>query len=176
VVLTGIEALYDPLVGGGVIVAPGEVAQTVVVQCMYPLSRLFDHRVRLEIDSSSMPVPAVVTWTTDNKQKVRHTIASFPINQTYQTGIELNTQGADEGGVSFTSNMFLGPVVWRRAENKVSERYEILNSQFFQNVRLDVYIVRREWNTTSNKFVFARREITLADGESWTAKLRFRTF
>jgi hypothetical protein len=179
VVLTGIEALYDPAVGGGVVVAPGEVARTTVLQCSYPLTRHFDHRVRLEIDSSGMPVPPVVSWTTDNKQKVRNTIASFSINQKYQTGIELNTLGANEGGVSFTTNMFLGSVVWRRAENKVSERYEILNSQWFQNIRLEVYMVRRNWVANlrdPGKFIFNRQEITLADGESWTAKLRFRTF
>jgi hypothetical protein len=175
VVVTGEDAL---LAGGGAVVA-GEVARTTVLQCSYPLTRHFDHRVRLEIDSSGMPVPPVVSWSTDNKQKVRHTIASFPINQKYQTGIELNTQGANEGGVSFTTSMFLGPVVWRRAEHKVSERYEILNSQFFQNVRLEVYLVRRNWVANlrePGKFIFNRREITLADGESWTAKLRFRTF
>jgi hypothetical protein len=175
VVVTGEDAL---LAGGGAVVA-GEVAQTVVLQCSYPLTRHFDHRVRLEIDSSGMPVPPVVSWSTDNKQKVRNTIASFPINQKYQTGIELNTQGANEGAISFTTNLFLGSVVWRRAEHKVSERYEILNSQFFQNIRLEVYLVRRNWVANlrePGKFVFNRREITLADGESWTAKLRFRTF
>jgi hypothetical protein len=175
VVVTGEDAL---LAGGGAVVA-GEVAQTVVLQCSYPLTRHFDHRVRLEIDSSGMPVPPVVSWSTDNKQNVRNTIASFSINQKFTAGIELNTQGANEGGISFTTNMFLGSVVWRRAENKVSERYEILNSQWFQNIRLEIYMVRRNWVANGRdpgKFIFNRNEITLADGESWTAKLRFRTF
>ena len=71
------------------------------------------------------------------------------------------------------SNLFAGDLIWRRAEDKIGKRYEILNSQFFQNIRLDVYIVRKEWIV--NKFVFKRREVVLADGDSWTAKLRFKT-
>ena len=176
-VLTGINALVYPEghAHAGEIQAGG-TGETVVLQCKYPLIRHFDHRVRLEIDSSAMPVPAVIDWGTDNKQRVRHTIATFPINQQYETGIALNTQGAQEGNISFATKLFLGDIVFRRAEDKISERYEILNSQFFQNIRLEVFIVRREWNTTTSEFVFKRRGITLADGESWTCKLRFRTF
>jgi hypothetical protein len=174
VVVTGEKALRgDPL--GAVIVA-GETGETVVLMCKYPVIRHFDHRVRLEMDSSGMPVPAIVDWGTDNKQRVRHTIATFPINQKFETSISLNTQGANTGSISFATKMFLGDIVFRKAEDKISERYEIQNSQFFQNIRLEVYIVRREWNTATNEFVFKRRGITLADGESWTCKLRFRTF
>jgi hypothetical protein len=173
-VLTGLNALYG--VPHGVVIVVGETSETVVLQCKYPLIRHFDHRVRLEIDSSAMPVPAVIDWGTDNRQRVRHTIATFPINQRMETGIALNTQGAHEGDISFSTKMFLGDIVFRRAEDKVSERYEILNSQFFQNIRLEVFIVRKEWNTATSTFGFKRRGITLADGESWTCKLRFRTF
>ena len=171
-VVTGLSALY----GNGVVIIEGATGETVVLQCKYPLTRHFDHRIRLEIDSGGMPVPAVVDWGTDNKQRVRHTISSHPINQRFETAIGLNTQGANTGSISFATNMFLGDVVWRRAEDKVSERYELTNSQFFQNIRLEVFIIRREWNTITNEFAFKRRAMTLADGESWTCKLRFRTF
>ena len=169
---SGIEALVD--VGGAI--EAGNPGETVVLQCEYPLIRHFEHRVRLEIDSAGMPVPAIIDWGTDNKQQIRHTIASFPINQIYETSLVLNTQGANTGTVSFQTKMFLGEIIWRRAEDKVSERYELLNSQFFQNIRLEIFIVRREWNPTTSEFIFKRRALKLGDAESWTSKLRFRTF
>jgi hypothetical protein len=71
-------------------------------------------------------------------------------------------------------------MTWRRAENKISERFEILNSQFFQNIRLEVFMIRRDWVINpaagTQEFKWKRRALTLADGESWSAKLRFRTF
>ena len=172
VVHTGDDALKNntPLI------VAGETGQTIVYQCKYPLVRHFDHRVRLELDSAGMPVPAIIDWNTKNRQQVRHTLATFPINQVFESRIGLNTRGANEGDISFTTKMLLGSIVFRRAEDKISERFEILSSQFFQNIRLEVYIVRRDWNILTKEFDFKRRAIRLANDESWQAKLRFRTF
>ena len=75
----------------------------------------------------------------------------------------------------FHVEMLHGNIVFRRAEDKISERYEILNPRFFQNIRLAVYIERREWNDQTDEYVFQRSKIQLLDGDIWTAKLRFRT-
>ena len=169
---TGLTALTD----GTLNVVAGEPGETAVLQGLYPLTRYFDHRVRVEFDNGGMPIPNVVEWTTNNKQSIRHTIATFPINQEYKSSVSLNRAGAADGNTRFTSTLLQGDIVWRRAESKVSERFQILNSQFFQNIRAEVIIVRREWDKVNrDKFIFVRRAITIEDGESWTAKLRFRT-
>jgi hypothetical protein len=173
-IFSGVQALT-----GGTDVDPiilGATGETVAQSCLYPLIRHFDHRVRIVIDSGGMPIPAIVNWDTSNKQTVRHSLATFPINQTYETGITLNHLGANTGDTRFKMKLFLGEITWRRAEDKISERFEIINSQFFQNIRLEINIVRREWDRANRKFVFKRRAIGLASGESWTCKLRFRTF
>ena len=166
---TGIQALTD----GGMNIVPGEPGETVVMMGNYPTCRFFDHRVRLEVDSGGMPVP--IEWTSENKQAISHALATFPISQTYTSALSLNRFGAADGNTRFSSTLLQGDIVWRRAESKVSERFRVLNAQFFQNIRLEVHIVRREWNQAAKKFVFKRRTLTMNDGESWTAKLRFRT-
>ena len=173
-ILTGQIALTGQAIAG--VIVAGAMTETAALQGQYPLTRHFDHRIRLELDSSGMPVPAVISWSTDNKQQIRHSLASFPINMKYETALTLDTYGADTGILSFKSDMLLGDIVWRRAENKVSERYQILNAQFFQNIRLEAYIIRREWVQNTKSFRFTRTGLTLLDGETWTAKLRFRTF
>ena len=174
--LLGVQLIgEEALVGQGNIIIGGGPEETVVLMGSYPLTRFFDHRVRLEIDSGGMPVPNVLEWTTDNKQSISHAMATFPISQKYTSSISLNRFGAADGNTRFSSSLLQGDVVWRRAEDKVSERYNIMNSQFFQNIRLEIHIVRREWNQAAGTFSFKRRTLTLNDGESWTAKLRFRT-
>ena len=173
-VLTGNVALTQQAVGGDVV--PALMTQTAALQGKYPLTRHFDHRIRLELDSSGMPVPAVISWSTDNKQQIRHNLATFPINMKHESSLTINTVGADEGNISIKSDMLLGDLIFRRAENKISERYQILNAQFFQNIRLEAFIVRKEWSHATTAFEFKRRALTLLDGETWTAKLRFRTF
>jgi hypothetical protein len=169
---TGATALLD----GGLLVLAGEVPETVVLQCDYPLQTHFDHRIKLEIDSGGMSLPSTVDWTTTNRQSVRHTLASFPLVNKIETGINLNALGGSTGQLQIRTNLFLGNYVWRRAENKISERFQILNSKFFQNIRLEVFITRRVWDYTNNKYVLKRRPLTMGDNDTWTAKLRFRTF
>ena len=69
----------------------------------------------------------------------------------------------------------MGDITWRRAEDKVSERYILNDSKFFHNIRLEVFCVRKEWHNTLNEFEFAKEKMVFQDGESWTAKLRFRS-
>ena len=158
------NTLLDNVINGN----PGE---TCIVEGKYPLSRFFDHRVMIDLDSGGMPIPNVIAWTTQNRQ----TLAMFPINLRSQTIIYLNNIGGATGEVEFQSELLQGNVVWRRAEDNVSERFEILNSQFFQNIRVEVLIERREWDQLNNAYVVKRRNMLFAEGDSWTAKLRFRT-
>jgi len=174
-VTSGIEALAGP---GNTLADPvvnGNPAETCIVEGRYPLSRFFDHRVMIDLDSAGMPIPNVIAWTTQNKQSQRHTLATFPINVRSQTSIYLNNIGGATGEVEFKSELLQGNVVWRRAEDKVSERFEILNSQFFQNIRVEVLIERREWDRQNKKYVFKRRNMLFGEGDSFTAKLRFKT-
>jgi hypothetical protein len=172
VLTTGVVALLN----NGLLVLAGSSPDTVVLQSEYPLTTHFEHRIKLEIDSGGMSLPSTVDWTTTNKQSIRHTLASFPLVNKIETGIKLNSIGASTGELQIRTNMYLGNYVWRRAENKISERYQLLNSKFFQNIRLEVYITRRVWDYTNNKYVLKRRALTMGDNDTWTAKLRFRTF
>ena len=174
-VTSGIEGLVGPGNSLADSVINGNPAETCIVEGRYPLSRFFDHRVMIDLDSGGMPIPNVIAWTTSNKQSQRNTLATFPINLRSETSIYLNNIGGATGDVDFKSELLQGNVVWRRAEDKVSERFQILNSQFFQNIRLEVLIERREWDQDNKKYVFKRRNMLFGEGDSWTAKLRFKT-
>lgn len=169
--VTGITALSDD----GVTIVAGEVAETIIMRCEYPLTRFFDHRVMIEIDAGGMPLPASVDWTTTNKQAVRHSIASFPVTSTYRTELQLDNNAITVGRSNLITNLHLGNIVFRRAENKVSERYIVLTSKFFQNIRLEVKIVRRVWDYINKQYVLTRRPFTMGNNQSWSSKLRFRT-
>ena len=162
----------NPAEGAGAIIA-GTTGETIALDSMYPLERNFDHRIALEL-TTALPIPPTIVWSTNDSQQVSHKLATFTINnKTTSTGV-LDS----EGGPHYCSNstpLLTGDILWRRAEDKVSERYEMLNSQFIQNIRLSVYIFRRIWNSQLNEYKIKRLPITILEGDSWTAKLRFRT-
>ena len=162
----------NPEEGAGVIIA-GTTGETIALDSMYPLERNFDHRIALEL-TTALPIPPTIVWSTNNSQQVSHKLATFTINNKTLGTVVLNS----EGGPEYCSNstaLLTGDIMWRRAEDKVSERYEMLISQFVQNIRLSVYIFRRVWNSQLNEYKIKRLPITILDGDSWTAKLRFRT-
>ena len=173
VVIQGILALTnDP--DGAVVIVAGEVGETVEYPALYTLERHFDHRVRLEIESQ-MNTPYSVAWTTAGKQKMSNIIATFPITTKTQTSVLCNSEGTPSGNVSYQTEMLVGDITWRKAEDKVSERYLLNDSKFFHNIRLEVFIVRKEWLEADASFIFAKEKLIFVDGESWTCKLRFRS-
>lgn len=155
-------------------VIEGDPGETCVLIGKYPVTRNFEHRVAVDVDTT-MPVPATVQWLTSGKQAIKHTVASFPISQTYETAITMNTFGGAGQDITFSSPLLQGNIVWRRAESKVSERFQITNSSFFQNILLSLFIERRVWDIESKSYVFRRFPLTLNEDESWSAKIRFKT-
>ena len=153
------------IVGGG-------TDETVEYPATHPLERYFDHRIRLEIEAQ-IGIPPTVVWSTDERQKISHVIATFPISMTSQSSVVCNSEGAATAEVHFQSDMLVGDITWRRAEDKITERYLVQNSQYFHNVRLELFMVRKHW--VQDEFRFIRETMSFSDGESWTGKLRFRS-
>ena len=172
VTLSGNIALTGVADGGTIIV--GESTETIEFNAEYSLEQHFDHRVRIEIESQ-MNTPVTVAWTTTGQQKMSNIIATFPISTKTQTSILLNSEGVATQDVRYQTDVLLGDITFRKAEHKVSERYVLNSSQFFHNIRLEVFMVRKEWNVAREEFDFAKEKMVYQNGESWTAKLRFRS-
>ena len=154
-------------------IAASTVTDTVVVQGSYPLARFFDERLLLVLDCHSRTPPSF-EWNEKNQQKLNHTIATFPITKKYKSSYSTNSTGTMLPGTSVICQSLVGDIVWRRAEDKVGEKYMVSDSSYFHNIRLEVMIQRREWNTTAKEFQVAEHQkLQLTDGESWSAKLRF---
>ena len=171
-VVQGLQALTNNAAGNAILA--GEVTQTVELPGSYSLERHFDHRVRLEIESQ-MGTPATVAWTTTGSQRMSHIIATFPVTTKTETSIECNSEGSATGNIRYQTDVLLGDITWRNAEMKVSERYKINNPKHFYNIRLEIFMVRKEWFEADKSFIFAKEKMSFESGESWTAKLRFRS-
>jgi len=170
VVITGLEALTNLQIPG--LLLEGETDQTVLETALYSLTRYFDHRVRIEIETQ-IGVPATVVWSSTNIQQLNHVIATFPLNHQITTTIETDNAGVVKDTVKLQETLLNGDVIFRKAEDKITERYLINNSQFFHNIRLELFAVRRKWN--GERFLVKRDTMVFNPGEHWTAKLRFRS-
>ena len=169
-VVQGLTALTNNAVPA--LILEGGSTQTVEYPADYTLERYFEHRIRLEVESQ-MGTPPTTVWSTDDLQQMSYVIGTFPISNTTQSSIICNSEGAATGSVRYSNQLLTGDITWRRAEDKVNEQYLLTDSKFFHNIRLEIFIVRKEW--FKGEFRFMRSKLVMADGESWTAKLRFRS-
>ena len=172
--LDGLDALLAP--NGTIQIGGADTA--VKILSSHSVFRFFDHRVRLEVETQ-MGIPVTSVWSTTNSQQLSHVMATFPIQAKYST-----TVVCDPSGVVFpdivrvTDELQHGPIVFRSAEDKVSERYQVLNPQYFHNIRLEVFIVRREYKfdlAGTMTSLFTREKLVFDDDDYWTAKLRFKS-
>ena len=169
IVLTGPTALIQM----GLVIA-GESAQTVELRGAYPADRFLEHRTRVEVESQ-MPIPPSIVWSHNNRQQLNTVIATFPIVREKSVRVKLNNAGIALSDFTVQSKLLTGDVVFRSSEENIHEKYLIQNSQFFHNVRLELFIVRKEWDSGTNEFSPQRTKMVFSNGQSFTAKLRFES-
>ena len=169
-ILTGVTALL----AGGLNVVAGQTGQTVELRGLYPADRFLEHRIRVELESQ-MPIPPSIVWSHNNRQQLNTVLATFPIASESFTRVKLNNAGIALSDFTYQTKMLTGDVVFRSSEDNIQERYLIQNSKFFHNVRMELFIVRKEWDQGTHEFIPQRSKMVMSDGQSFTAKLRFQT-
>ena len=169
----GSEKGRSGLSADGINIIKAQVTETIELIGRYTLERHYDHRCRIEV-STQMPIPLSTQWTTAGKQQISNAIGTFPIITKTEAAIRMNNEGVTDGTLRYTNEVLSGDIAFRKAEDKISERYLLQDSRFFHNIRLDVSIVRKVW-MRDNQFHYKRETIEYGDGEAWSAKLRFRS-
>ena len=162
------------LMGATINVIAGQSEQTVELRGNIPADRFLEHRIRLEVETQ-MPIPPSIVWSHNGKQQLNTVIGTFPIVHESQTRIKLNNAGISLPDFTYQTQLLTGDIVFRSSESNVREEYVIQNSQFFHNVRLELFIVRKEWFSDTKSFQPLRSKMVLSDGQSFTAKLRFQS-
>jgi hypothetical protein len=172
VIHQGTDALLGDI--GGITHISGGTDQSVEVSASHSIYRFFDQRCRLEIETQMGITPTNV-WSTNGTQQLNTVIATFPIQTRRTVKVTCNSDGAVQTALENTDELLEGEIIWRKAEDKVTERYLLNDSKFFHNIRLELFIVNREWQIYENAFKFIRKKVTFGSGEYWTGKLRFRS-
>ena len=169
-IVTGIDALVK-ITENQPTLLTGGTAQTVEFVCDYPLTKYFDHRVRLELESQ-MGISTSSVWATSNSQQLAHVLATFPITHEVTTMVQCDNMGATTQ-CTIQEDMPFGMRTFREAHNKTNEKFALLNSQYFHNIRLEIFLVKRKF--INNEFKFKRAKLKLEDHQFWSAKLRFQS-
>ena len=138
----------------------------------YSMLRYMEHRLRIEVDAD-LAIPANIL-VENEKQKMHYNIASFALPNRYKSEIVMN-QADDEvqEEVCIISECHVGDTIIKDKTTPVADWYKLQDSSNLQNMRLHIFVVRRDWDSAKREFVLTRNKLTMNDKSSWKLTLKF---
>ena len=119
---------------------------------------------------ADLSVPANILLE-NGVQKIHYNVGSFAfptsINQ------EMRWEGNDPDQVIFTEPLLTGKYTVKAKADPTTDWYRLLATANVQNMRLHVFIVRREYNEATREWSLVRNELTMRKQDYWNATLKF---
>ena len=128
-----------------------------------------EHRLRIELDAD-LSVAANILME-NNSQKVHYNIASFAFPTSVTQELDTIRGGVED--VKFVTKLLTGKYVVKAKQTPTTDWYRLLATANVQNMRLHVFIVRREYNEATASWHLVRNELTIRAQDVWDATLKF---
>ena len=147
-----------------------DTVQVTGVSLKYSVYRYLDHRLRVELDAD-LAIPANILVENGN-QKMHYNIASFAIPQKYEGRLSIKDNVVSDS-ISHVSHIYVGNTILKGKETPTTDWYKLVSAANIQNMRLHVFIVRRDYNPQYNKWSLTRNKLTLQSDMTWFATMKF---
>ena len=136
----------------------------------HSMLRYVEHRIRVELDAD-LSIPANVL-VENGEQKMHYNIGSFPIRHDYSGSIQISTDNQIIG-VGLESPIYIGNVLLKSRSDNTTDWYKISSAANIQNMRLNLIMLRREWDSIKDTWVLVRNPLVLDKKAVWNATLKF---
>ena len=136
----------------------------------YSIYRYLDHRLRVELDAD-LAIPANIL-VENGSQKMHYNIASFAIPQKYEARVSVTNMVMDSP-ITHVSHLYIGNTIMKAKETPTTDWYKLTSAANVQNMRIHVFIVRREWDREKNIWELVRNKLTLQEDQTWFATMKF---
>ena len=137
----------------------------------HSLFRYLEERLYVSLELTEVPLPDHILIR-DGKQTMIHEIASFPIESNVSCVIEA-TGGMLTGETELHTNVYMNRTHFTSREKACYGWYPLTASYFIQNARLQIFITRRRYNSTKQKWLITRENVKINDDQVWSASLKF---
>ena len=127
--------------------------------------------MRIELDAD-LSVPANILLE-NGLQKVHYNIGSFAFPTDVEQEVGIDGGAPRPNLLMFKSKLLTGKYVVKAKETPTTDWYRLLATANVQNMRLHIFIVRREYNEATGVWSLVRNELTIRDQDYWDATLKF---
>ena len=171
---TGLPLIAAPFnAAESAFVNPGVIGGPHVTRVFqYSALRYMESRLRIEVDAD-LSIPANIL-VENGKQKMHYNIASFALPNRYKSEIVLN-QADDQvqEETCIITESHVGDVILKDKLTPVSDWYRLQDSSNLQNMRLHIFVVRRDWDASKSEFTLVRNRLRMSNMASWKLTLKF---
>ena len=137
----------------------------------YSLLEFLEHRLRIEVDAD-LSIPANIL-VENGQQKMHYNIASFALPTTYKSTIVLNSTSMLQKAVHLKSDAYVSDTVVKAKTTPTVDWYRLQNSSNVQNMRLHIFVVRREFDQNANEWQLVRNKLNVAPNARWSLSMKF---
>ena len=137
----------------------------------HSIFRYAEHRLRIEVDAD-LSIPSNILIE-NGQQKMHYSIGSFAISHEYSGEITISRDNLITGEIKLQTPIYIGNTVVKSRAEPTTDWYTVVSSANVQNMRLNVAVLRREWNRVTNKWELVRSKLNMDPKATWTATLKF---
>ena len=137
----------------------------------HSIFRYAEHRLRIEVDAD-LSIPSNILIE-NGKQKMHYNIGSYAIAHEYSGEITISSNNLLSSNIKLQTPIYIGNTVVKSKIHPNTDWYTVVSSANVQNMRLNIIVLRREWNRVSNKWELVRSKLNIDPKAAWTATLKF---
>jgi hypothetical protein len=141
------------------------------VTFQYSVFRYIESRLRVEVDAD-LAIPSNIL-VENGTHKVHYNVASFALPQNYQGITSISNDPVVSTKVSHLTHFYTGNTVIKAKDTPTTDWYKLLSAANVQNMRLHIFVVRRDWDIGNNTWKLSRNELTMSPNATWFATLKF---
>ena len=137
----------------------------------YSVFRYIESRLRIEVDAD-LAIPSNIL-VENGKHKVHYNIASYALPQKYEGMVSVSNDPVVSTKVSHITHFYTGNTIIKSKDTPTTDWYKLLSAANVQNMRLHLFVVRRDWDIGNKTWTLSRNKLTMSDNSTWFLTLKF---
>ena len=133
--------------------------------------RYIESRLRIEVDADLAIASNILVE--NGQHKLHYNIASYALPQKYEGMCSISNDPLVSTKVSHLTLFYTGNTIVKAKDTPTTDWYKLLSAANVQNMRLHLFVVRRDWDIGNKTWTLSRNQLTMSGGATWFLTMKF---
>ena len=137
----------------------------------HSIFRFLEERMYISLEAGDLALP-FDQMIRDGVETKTHNLATFPFETNFKTTIKTEN-GRIQSAIELEMDTHISRTHFQSKTDPTYSWHLLTSSYMVQNMRLEVFITRRRWNETQEKWYYSRLPLNIHKDGVWNASLKF---